>query len=246
MIKYLINWLIGLVKKTGKRIDFTLENHKVEGYMFTPPVFRNGKLIIFCHGGWGSFPDIPKFKDVDYYVRCGYNVFVLRYDDEFTPALSPGDLNIEKDVADVYYSEMYYRKFFKTIILMGVSRGGFVTLHASIKYAVFDLVIAGCAPSDIEAWDKWGVFDRLIGQAVKPYFYQWPSPIKSAEILAKRPLILIHGMTDDIVPVSQVLNLGRELVKYRTVLVKIFSHRGHALMDDKPVMQYVVYWLDKF
>jgi dipeptidyl aminopeptidase/acylaminoacyl peptidase len=211
--------------------------------MFTPSVFRNNKLIIFCHGGWASFPDMPKFSDVDYYVRCGYNVFVLRYDDEFTP--DPMDLDLEKDVATVHETRLYYNGMFRAIILMGVSRGGFVVLHSSIKHDLFALVIAGCAPSDIEAWEAFGVFKNLIGEWAKKYFYQWPSPIKEAKTLSKRPLVLIHGLTDDLVPATQTTDLFKEIAKYGIVVMKLFSDRGHALMDDKPVVKYVVKCLDK-
>ncbi len=254
MFKYIINWFMSWWnefynnKKIGKRIDFTVDEHKVEGYMFTPPIFNNNKLIIYCHGGWATFPDVPKFVDVDYYVRCGYNVFVLRYDDEFTP--EPMDLDLEKDVADVYYARMYYvTKWvgfgFKATILIGVSRGGFVALHSSIKHDLFDLVVIGCAPSDIEAWDKWGVF-KLIGEGVKSYFYQWPSPINNALILSKQPLILIHGMKDDIVPFDQSANLAREILLYaESVRLRLFSDRGHALMNDKLVLKYIAKRLDK-
>jgi dipeptidyl aminopeptidase/acylaminoacyl peptidase len=264
MFKYFINWFMGWWNKfldkqeVGKRISFTAidagstwtpphNEHKVEGYMFTPPVFKKDKLIICCHGGWASFPDIPDFDDVNYYVRNGYNVFILRYDDEFTP--EPMDLDIEKDVKDVYYTRNWYVDEFKAIILLGVSRGGFVALHSSIKHDLFDLVIAGCAPSDIEAWDAWGVF-KLIGEQAKPYFYQWSSPIKDAEILGERNLLLIHGVDDDLVPVSQAINLFKEINKFYQhinplcVDLELFSDRGHALMNDKPVLRYVVKQLD--
>ncbi len=236
MFKYIINWIWSLFKKTGKRINFEMAGHKIEGYMFVPPVYRKKKLIVSCHGGWGSYPDVPKLKDVNYYVNCGYNVFVLRYEDEFTP--EPYDLNIEKDVADVYYTYRYYEGGFKSIFLLGASRGGFVTLQFAIKYNLYKLIIAMCAPSDIEAWEAWGIFKQL-GEGSKPYFYQWPSPIKSAQELSRRPLILIHGIEDDLVPPTQSTNLFKEIQKFGVVILKIFMDRGHALMDDPPVTKYV-------
>jgi dipeptidyl aminopeptidase/acylaminoacyl peptidase len=80
-----------------------------------------------------------------------------------------------------------------------------------------------------------------VGESAKPYFYKRPSPILSAAVLAKHPLILVHGEEDDLVPVAQSLNLFSEVKKFRGlgVKLKIFSGRTHALVNDSQVLSFV-------
>ena len=250
-IRYFINWITGLHHKTGRKIVFKFEDHVItheeycfEGYLYDPPVFTNKNLIIYCHGGWGSLEGVTRLKDVDYYVNHGYSVLVVRYDDEFTPA--PTDLNLYNDIRSVHTALCLLR--YDRFILMGVSRGGFVAYQAMSGYWWgLDACVIGGAPSDIEALATFPPVAILFQDpGIKSYFYQWLSPIKKPTSLNQKPLLIVHGAKDDVIPVSQANDMVTALIGAGgSPVLKIFKDMGHSLMTKRPVMRYIVKWLGK-
>ena len=244
MLKIVINWIVCLFKKVGIKVCY----NGVDGYFFEPPVFSNKKAIIMCHGGWGSFPKMPKLNETGFarYVYAGYSVLFLRYDDEFTTA--PTDMDIEKDTKDVYNSLLYLKSLnkFEIFILLGVSRGGFVVLHSAASYPEFDLCIAMCAPSNFEAIKNYPPVAFLLkDEGVRNYFYQWPQPIERADKLAKKPLLLAHGEEDDLIPAEQSISLFLKIYYLGgKVKLKLFEDVGHGFSDNRPVVRYIQKQMD--
>jgi len=124
----------------------------------------------------------------------------------------------------------------KRLVLYGSSAGGFTALNALIahpnlfcaavlKYPVTDLLTLNEKTHKFERYYN----DWLIGQlpgARQQYLER--SPLGRADRI-QSPVALFHGQDDPVIPVTQAVELARQISKNQVPLVfKIYEGEGHG------------------
>jgi dipeptidyl aminopeptidase/acylaminoacyl peptidase len=183
------------------------------GYIFYPRL-SNGRALVYCHGGFGKprYPDLPAV----YFVNHGWTVFVLKYDEEKGKTIS-----IEEDILDTMKVILFFKEKFRRVDLLGVSRGGFVALQTFVRYSEkIDKCVAVVSPVHMELWERmskktWE--ERYFKGLDDPYEYVEKMSLTERLGLGKK-LLLIYGIKDDAIPVSQGIGLS-EKTKCKLILV---------------------------
>lgn len=216
--------LIGLAIFTHAEVwgeDWKVYGTTGEGYIFHPKL-SNGRALVYCHGGFGEIrnPDLP---DVDYFVSHGWTVVVLKYEEEIGKPKS-----IQGDIQETMKAIESLRGKFRSVDLIGVSRGGFVALQTFVRYGEkIEKCVAVVAPAHIQSWEQISRITLEQQQYFKglddPYEYVEKMPLIERLELGKK-LLLIYGIKDDVVPASQGIGLS-EKTKCRLILVD----GGHVL-----------------
>lgn len=196
-----------------------------DGYVFHPKL-SNGRALVYCHGGFGKIrnADLP---DVDYFVSHGWTVLALRYEEEVGKPRS-----IEGDIQETMEAIQSLKEKFRSVDLIGVSRGGFVALQAFVRYSEkIEKCVAVVAPANVRSWEQIGKITLEQQQYFKelddPCEYVEKMPLTERLELGKK-LLLIYGIKDDIVPPSQGIGLS-EKTKCKLILVDA----GHMLFNRR-------------
>jgi dipeptidyl aminopeptidase/acylaminoacyl peptidase len=215
--------IFGIIEAWGADWKYYLPTDR--GYLFYPNV-SNDKALVYCHGGFGEVtkPDAP---DVVYYVSQGWTVFVLRYRDEFGNPRS-----IKKDVQETMDAIFSLKDKFRSIHLLGISRGGFVALQTFARYGgLFGRCVAVVAPTHIESWKQMNTLPKRLRYYFEemddPYGYFEEMPLADRFELGRK-LLLMYGIKDDLVPVSQGIELSKE-INCKIILVD----SDHGLFNEK-------------
>ena len=142
------------------------------------------------------------------------------------------------------------------LFLAGFSTGA----SLAIDYAARDRRVAGvaamCARADIEDWAsqprRFLQHARDIGVIRDPSepkdFDKWSKafqliqPVRSAKQMANRPLLLVHGSDDDVVPVDDSRRLAQS---HGRADLHIVSGAGHRLRHDPRALAILFGWLDQ-
>jgi dipeptidyl aminopeptidase/acylaminoacyl peptidase len=111
---------------------------------------------------------------------------------------------------------------FRSVDLLGVSRGGFVALQTFVRYSEkIGKCVAVVAPAQMELHERVSKKIREEPQYFKglddPYEYVGKMSLTERHELGKK-LLLIYGVKDDAVPASQGIGLS-EKTKCKLILV---------------------------
>ncbi len=199
-----------------------------EGYIFHPKL-SNGRALVYCHGGFGLIRD-PNLPEVDYFVSHGWTVLVLKYGDEAGKPMS-----IQGDILKTMEAIRSLKKEFRSVDLIGASRGGFVALQTFVRYGQeIGKCVAAVAPAHIQSWYQLDQI-KIITLEQQEYFkrlddpYEYVKKMPSGErFKLGKKLLLIYGTKDELVPASQ----GKELCE-ETKCKLIQVDGGHGLFNER-------------
>jgi pimeloyl-ACP methyl ester carboxylesterase len=184
------------------------------GYIFHPRL-SNDRALVYCRGGFGKLSD-PYLPDANYFVNHGWTVFFLKYEEDRGKPKS-----IKGDIKTTLKAILSLREKFRSVDLLGVSRGGFVALQTFVRYKdKIDKCVAVVAPVHIELWEqvsKKPLEEEYFKGMDDPYEYVGKMPLADRLELGKK-LLLIYGTQDDIVPASQGIRFS-EMTKSKLIQV---------------------------
>ncbi|MBM4341336.1 MAG: hypothetical protein FJ110_17540 [Deltaproteobacteria bacterium] len=199
------------VKK--EKVHGTIHGNRIRGIEYVPKTPTPDLGIVYLRGGFEPISLKEDYKDVKYLASIGFRVFVLSYEGEFQGLRGISLLQDTKDAADAATWMRAFR-FVKEVGLIGVSRGGFAAYHAFAQYqGHFSKLACLVAPTDLKLFregdpekkiPKTTIFPALM-ERMWPYFVftgdeKTSSPIYYAEKMRNKPLLLIYGSQDTIVP----------------------------------------------
>lgn len=208
----------------AKKVTFhTADGVRLEGW-FVPS--RGDRVIILVHGVYSNAWDCQAPDIVRAYRAAGFNVFLFdsRGQGESEGTLGLGWLE-RQDVHAVV--NILLARGFKAgrIGIHGTSYGGATALLAASEIPEIGAVVADSAFADVqdvmlgEIARKTGLSVRWTRPLVPGLrFVAWlrydinfdePSPERVIATIAPRPVLLIHGERDSIVPVESVERLHR-------------------------------------
>ena len=128
------------------------------------------------------------------------------------------------------------------IVIAGASAGGYTALQALATPDLFSAGVSYYGIADLEDFRRRAPrfqahqLDRLIGpypQAIETYRAR--SPMQHADTMI-RPVLLVHGAKDPVVPVAQAKAMARALQQRRVPhRLVVFPDEGHGLRDQTAI-----------
>ncbi len=175
------------------------------------------KAVILAHGNGGS--KVHMLKHAKFLNEAGYHTLLFDF---------RGQGNSEGSYVTYGYYEVrdvdaavneLKRRGFSKIGILGISLGGSVAILSAARNKAIDAVVADCAFSDLDSVAvhtarKMGVpgysfiinplvgVVMTIGQVITGANYSETNPIDHIAKISPRPVLLIHGKHDTIVPFS--------------------------------------------
>jgi putative redox protein len=241
---------------------FDSDGLKLASHLSRPPGFARVPGLVLCHG----FPTGPRggdssastYPDLAERLTRETGWAVLTFNFRGTGA-SEGDFSIDGWLSDLRHAVtvMSERSDVGGVWLAGSSTGG----SLSILLAADDERVRGVATLAAPAsFSEWALHpDRLLADArtlgiirhhdFPPDPAAWGkrfaelSPLEAAARIAPRPLLLIHGENDEVVPITDARALfeaGFGNADLRTV-----AGAGHRLRHDPRAIATLIGWLTR-
>ncbi len=248
---------------TVEKIFYDSDGVKVSGYIAYPNDFsKKFPSIIWCRGGLGELGVIDEFNAqgiLGTIAAWGYAVFATQYrgndggegNDEF------GGRDLDDVLNLIPLAEEIPNADVNNWGIEGWSRGGMMTYLTLMKTNFFKAAVSIGGVADLRCDKKRSKFvtklvERNYGKITDEYYRelcQSRSVINKAEkISAETPLMLIHGTSDDRVPVDDSIELARRLLKYKSNVRLVLLENGtHFLKNHKKEINWLrKNWFDKY
>jgi alpha-beta hydrolase superfamily lysophospholipase len=234
----------------------------IVGQLFLPDLGAKYPLVCLCHGvpsGDPPDPDDGGYPELaEKLCRSGLAVYWFNFRGT---GESGGNLDLAgwtrdlQAVLDYLWGQDNFDK--SRLSLLGFSAGAAIAIYvASMDARVSRLVACSC-PAEITAANQnnnWqSVIDhfRIIGairdEGFPPSLEEWVTncqrvhPINHIFRISPRPLLLIHGSQDALVPLENAQQLYEKAgVPKRLIII---DGAGHRLRRDKRVIDTIVKWL---
>ncbi|SFG12118.1 Alpha/beta hydrolase family protein [Desulfotomaculum arcticum] len=193
-----------------------VDNLEIKGWLIPSP--KSDRTVIIAHGYRNNRlqDDVPALSLAGGLVQAGYNVLMF---DFRNCGESPGDITSWGlyEVRDLLGAIDFIRKqkdISHRIALFGFSMGASTSILAGAREPAVDAVIADSPFADLKKHLSNKTYP--LGFVLLPEFSLITgldpgkvSPINALPLLSPKPLMLIHGDADRIVPVSNSRELSR-------------------------------------
>lgn len=230
-----------------------IHGNRVRGIEYIPKTPNPDLGIVYLRGGFEPISVKVDYKDVEYLASIGFHVFVLSYEGEFQGIRGMSLLQDTKEAADAA-SWMKTFRFVKNVGLIGVSRGGFAAYHAFVQYQDhFSRLACLVAPTDLNLLREGNVEKKIPKTKIHPllldrmwrYFVftgdeNTSSPIHYAEKMRNKPLLMIYGSQDTIVPKGHG-EIMRDAINSPHATYLLLDH-DHGLAKEEDTQK----WVGKF
>ncbi|MCX7911892.1 MAG: alpha/beta fold hydrolase [Dehalococcoidales bacterium] len=239
-----------------------VDNIPIVGELHVPRPEGKYPTVCLCHGipsGEPPSPDDGGYPDLA--ARLCEQGFAAYWFNFRGAGGSGGNLDLAGWVRDLKASINYLcrQDVFdgKTLWLIGFSAGAAVSIYTAAGDGRVSGVIACACPAEIfppnpeQSWQAFADHLRNIGAirdaGFPPSVEEWGesfrklSPIEFVSQLAPRPLLLIHGDRDDIVPVTHARRLYEKAGNPKELI--IVEGAGHRLRRERRVLQHISTWL---
>jgi len=140
--------------------------------------------------------------------------------------------------------------------LAGFSLGGTLAIHVAATDATIGGVASLSAPSDLSAWSTDPAYllglarqVGLVGEESEPDLSSWSAevvaidPLGSAALLPPRPFFVVHGSSDDSVPLADARALAD--AAQGACELHVLPKGGHRLRHDPRAIAILLGWLER-
>lgn len=251
------------MNKTYKWSKFSFPNNRgldLAALLYTGP--DQDRIVIVCHGFTGSKEGGGKALAMAEEIgKRGYSTFLFDFSGCGESTATFADISLSGHVNDLKCAVDYcYNLGFKTIITVGRSFGGATVLcHCGIDKCVAG-VSCWSAPAEpyqlfsLRTPNKPAAKNDLVplsGQGgtvlVKNKFFadlKSHNVIHNASLIAPRPLLVVHGEKDDVVPQANAENIYQAAGEPKSI--RIIANADHQFTGHyQEVWQVFFHWLDK-
>ncbi len=144
------------------------------------------------------------------------------------------------------------------LCLLGFSGGGAVSVYAAAHDPRVSLVVTCACPADfqslhqretpVETIERFRQIGAIRDKGFPPSIEEWQkgfetvTPINWVDRISPRPLLLVHGDADELVPVEHARRLYKKAEEPKEL--KIIPGAQHRMRLNKPAMDFVLDWLE--
>jgi dipeptidyl aminopeptidase/acylaminoacyl peptidase len=243
-----------------EKIAYLSDGLKIKGYLAYPRENKGKKFpcIIWNRGGYENKGAIDKFSARGMYgliASWGYVVFASQYrgnaGSEGKEELGGNDVN---DILNLIplADELPFADKNKWGI-EGWSRGGMMTYFTLLKNSNFRCAVLVGAISDFKDYvvtsdNRNSIYKKIIGEENFEKKLELRTIINIADKLPDIPYLLMHGRSDETVPVEQTIELAKRFDDLNfTYQLKLFEEGDHYLKKHrKEVDELRRMWFDKY
>lgn len=208
---------------------------------------KKSPVIVFCHGNSGNMTRNDNQNKLKFLVKQGYEVFTLDYRGFGKSSGQVDENGIYKDLDSfISYLNSQYNIPADEIVLWGHSMGSAVVIDEASKKN-FKGVITEGAFTGVEDMKIYRILHKRNANPVHlfvrdylfnhmPITQKFRSKDKIAGI--KSPMLIIHAINDEMIPVE----MGERLAKLKPDARTYFSKVGHHCdcgWQDKPVLNFL-------
>ena len=224
--------------KVGYAFYYPPKNPAYEG-----PKNEKPPLVVDVHGGPTAHVQTPLNLKIQYWTSRGFGVVDVNYGGstgygrEYRNRLDGtwGIRDVEDCISAAQFLVQKDKVDAKRCVIKGGSAGGYTTLCALTFHSFFAGGTSYYGVSDLELLvsDTHKFEARYLDRLIAPYpegkkIYEERSPLYHLEKLS-RPVLLLQGRDDKIVPPNQAEVIFTALEKKKTpVAMIIFDHEGHG------------------
>jgi len=237
-----------------KAITFTTrDGERVSGYLNMPSNinYENIPLVVIPHGGpWArDYFELDGFSQ--FFANRGYATLRVNFRGStgfgkkfLNAGISAINTVMIDDIADgVKWTIDNYAIDPSDVYLFGHSYGGYATYMSLMKYPdIYNSAVALSAPTNIKSWMKelknngedfsYNFWNAALGDKNSNFLKQM-SPVNHAENI-NRPLMIVHGRFDPVVPLEHAEEMYEELQKQdKEATLRVIEGVGHSLEDSK-------------
>jgi len=237
-----------------KAISFTTrDGERVSGYLNMPSITNseNIPLVVIPHGGpWArDYFELDGFSQ--FFANRGYATLRVNFRGStgfgkkfLNAGISAINTVMIDDIADgVKWTIDNYAIDPSDVYLFGHSYGGYATYMSLMKYPdIYNSAVALSAPTNIKSWMKelknngedfsYNFWNAALGDKNSNFLKQM-SPVNHAENI-NRPLMIVHGRFDPVVPLEHAEEMYEELQKQdKEATLRVIEGVGHSLEDSK-------------
>lgn len=216
----------------------------VHARLYSPPG-GSARLICWVHGGPTDQWQVSFMPRIAYWVSRGWNVLVpdhrgsTGHGRAYQQAMAGrwGELDVADTAAVIGHAHRQGWGTPASTVAIGASAGGFTALgvlarHAELVaavialYPVCDLVELAATSHRFEAHYN----DTLVGPlATHAALWRERSPVRFADRLAAKPVLLLHGDADPVVPLAQSQALSAAITAAGgTATLVVYPGEGHG------------------
>jgi dipeptidyl aminopeptidase/acylaminoacyl peptidase len=243
-----------------EKITYLSDGLKIKGYLAYPKENAGKKFpcIIWNRGGYENKGAIDKFSARGMYgliASWGYVVFASQYrgnaGSEGKEELGGNDVN---DILNLIplADELDFADKDKWG-MEGWSRGGMMTYLALLKNPNFKCAVLVGAISNIKDYvetsdNRNSIYKKIIGEKDFEKKLEERAIINFADKLPKIPYLLMHGKSDETIPVEQTISIAKKFdeLDYKYEL-KLFDGGDHYLKRHrKEVDEMRKIWFEKY
>ncbi|MBI4595786.1 MAG: alpha/beta hydrolase [Candidatus Tectomicrobia bacterium] len=253
-----------------KEIDIIVGGIKLKGHLMvpntpTPPsVTKKFPVLILCHGIPRDQASQTETSEMTYpelaeqFCHQGFLTFFFNFRGA---GPSEGNFHIKGWIEDLHFVIEYIVKVPEAdesrIFLCGSSAGAAVSVVvAAGKTQIKGVICLACPARFDRLTEEEGArsfileakrFGLIKNADFPPSLDEWreefraSQPIDFVADISPRPLLLVHGSADDVVPLDHAHELYARAGKPKDL--KIFAGRGHRLRMDPEVISFVFNWL---
>ncbi len=230
----------------------TRDGFDIESILFMPQDFKTVPLVVMPHGGPLGVRDTLAFdNEAQYLVSRGYAVLKVNYRgsegfgrDFFEAGYRARGKQIEDDIElALDHALAKYPLDPQRVGLVGASYGGYSALMGLVRSQRYRCAVAIAAPTDVALsftaadWanspETRALMTRLVGDPNKSLEDLVAiSPLYQYEKL-DRPLLLIHGLRDERVPIEHAERLRKTMALAGREPPVLYFNEGHGFTSLK-------------
>ncbi|MEY2569209.1 MAG: uncharacterized protein QOE35_3738 [Actinomycetota bacterium] len=236
---------------------------RLRGHVARPPASATGRHgLVLCHG----FPSGPRgaansaetYPDLADRLAAEAGWVVLSFNFRGTGD-SAGDFSIGGWLADLgaAIDHLFAEQQVDAVWLAGFSTGGALAICAAAEDERVAGVATMAAPAAFDEWaddpDRFLAYAREVGVIRSPDFpadkAKWSRELRetraasAAGKIPPRPMLVVHGSEDDVVPVVDARQLAE--AADGAVELRVLTGAGHRLRHDPRAIAVLLGWLDR-
>jgi dipeptidyl aminopeptidase/acylaminoacyl peptidase len=244
-----------------EEIHLKADGLDLRGELHVPSRDRSHPALCICHGIPATPPD-PADRGyavlAERFCRAGFVTLIFNFRGT---GRSQGNLDIlgwTRDLRaalDLLYNLKEADK--KHLCLLGFSGGAAVSVYAAAHDPRVSLVVTCACPADfqslhqretpVETIQRFRQIGAIRDKDFPPSIEEWQkgfetvTPINWVDRVSPRPLLVVHGDADELVPVEHARRLYQKAKEPKEL--KVIPRAEHRMRLDKAAIDFVLDWL---